>query len=109
MASTTSSSTPPPPSKRPRLTTDTTTTITTTDAPAAKQRKLAPIARQKVDPDVAGVLPDEVVSAALEQSIGLILQSHGFDDASKMALEHIREMAEDCKHSPSCLIFPGSA
>lgn len=89
-----SSASATPPLKRPRLSPEAYAENPTT---ILQKRKLPPIVRQRVQDESADVLSDEVVNAMMEQSMGLLLQSHGYNGSSGMALEYIREMAENCK------------
>ncbi|KAK6501873.1 hypothetical protein TWF481_009692 [Arthrobotrys musiformis] len=58
-----------------------------------RRKKLPPIARQYMPSDAATTMPPAVVDPLFEQSIALVLNSFGFDGATKLALNHIRLMA----------------
>ncbi|KAK6348524.1 hypothetical protein TWF718_006312 [Orbilia javanica] len=59
----------------------------------SRKKKLPPIARQHMPVDAAATMPSSIVDPLLEQSIALVLKSYGFDGATKVALNNIRQMA----------------
>ncbi|KAK6517709.1 hypothetical protein TWF506_004891 [Arthrobotrys conoides] len=60
---------------------------------SSRRKKLPPIARQHMPVDAAATMPSGIVDPLLEQSIALVLKSYDFDGATKVALNHIRQMA----------------
>ncbi|KAF3150654.1 hypothetical protein TWF569_004530 [Orbilia oligospora] len=60
---------------------------------ASRRKKLPPIARQHMPVDAAATMPPSIVDPLLEQSIALVLKTYDFDGATKVALNHIRQMA----------------
>ncbi|RVD85900.1 uncharacterized protein DFL_004202 [Arthrobotrys flagrans] len=60
---------------------------------SSRKKKLPPIARQHMPVDAASTMPSSIVDPLLEQSIALVLKSYEFEGATKVALNHIRQMA----------------
>lgn len=47
--------------------------------------------------DAPDVLPAEMVAGLLNRSTAVIMKSMGFDGATAIAQERLRQLAEDCK------------
>lgn len=47
--------------------------------------------------DAPAVLPAEMVAGLLNRSTAVIMKSMGFDGATAVAQERLRQLAEDCK------------
>lgn len=57
--------------------------------------------------DAPDVLPAEMVAGLLNRSTAVIMKSMGFDSATAIAQERLRQLAEDCKREPWLVLRRG--
>jgi hypothetical protein len=63
-----------------------------------KRRRRAVVPDPPTYEDAAPVVPEETAAGLLNKSAAVILKSVGFTGATKLAQEHLRQLAEDCEH-----------
>lgn len=72
-----------------------------------KRRRRNIVPNLPVYEDAPDVLPAEMVAGLLNRSTAVIMKSMGFDGATAIAQERLRQLAEDCKRESRLVLRVG--